>query len=144
MAKDHPASLGMTCGQNVEYPSRCCLSRPGLPLQINSYPNFSQYWVGTDLNCRRSNPGPLRARQWFYLCVLTADENIMYSFKINVMVITYIIRRIKTSWVTTHSSCNQNFLLVKNSRVWIPALPSLPFLKKWIVSWISYNYVTSW
>ena len=44
--KDHPASLGVTCGQLVELPAVFLFSRSILPLQISSYPNS---WVGTDL-----------------------------------------------------------------------------------------------
>jgi hypothetical protein len=48
MVKDHPASLGVTCGQHVKFPT-CWLSRPGWPLQTSSYPNFSRCWVDTSL-----------------------------------------------------------------------------------------------
>ena len=39
--------LGKTCSQDVEFPSRCWLSRPELPLQISTYPNASQCWIDT-------------------------------------------------------------------------------------------------
>ena len=39
--------LRVTSVQNVESSSRCWLSRPGLSLQISSYPNSSRCWLGT-------------------------------------------------------------------------------------------------
>ena len=45
---DHPASLRVTCGQYVESPTRVWFSRPGLSVQISSYPNSSWCWVSTD------------------------------------------------------------------------------------------------
>ena len=44
---DQPASLGVTCGQHVEYLSNYLLSKPELPLQTSSYPNSPRCWVGT-------------------------------------------------------------------------------------------------
>ena len=47
-ANDHPVTLGIRCGQHIEFPSRCWLSRLGLSLQFGSYPYFSLRWLGTD------------------------------------------------------------------------------------------------
>ena len=49
-------SVERSCGQHVEFRSRCLLSRSELYLQISSYPNFSRYRVGTDLCSWASNP----------------------------------------------------------------------------------------
>ena len=72
--KNHPASLRTTCGQQVEFPSGCWFPRPRLPLK-----SIATQIPHTDLTCRKSNPGPLRARQWFCLCVKEADEQIVYG-----------------------------------------------------------------
>ena len=46
--KDHPASLGVTCGQFLEFPNSCWFYRPSLSLHINSYPYSSRRWVRTE------------------------------------------------------------------------------------------------
>ena len=44
---DHPASFGITYGQNLEPPSHCWFSRLELALQISNYPNSSWCWIYT-------------------------------------------------------------------------------------------------
>ena len=43
--KDRVASLGMTCGQRVEFPNRYRPSKPGFPQQISNYTNSLRCWV---------------------------------------------------------------------------------------------------
>ena len=45
---NHPASLWISCGQHYEFCCHCQLSRLKLSLQIGSYSNSSQCWVGND------------------------------------------------------------------------------------------------
>ena len=44
--KDHPASLGMTCDQHVNYPSRCWLYRPELPQIHQHFANYLLFYCG--------------------------------------------------------------------------------------------------
>ena len=57
--KDRPSRLEVTSDQHMEL---CWLSRPGLLLQVSSYPNSAQCWVCTEPPCRGSNPDTLRTR----------------------------------------------------------------------------------
>jgi hypothetical protein len=45
--KDHPASSGVRFGQQVES-QPLLAARPELPLQISSYPDYSQYCIGNE------------------------------------------------------------------------------------------------
>ena len=71
---DPPAILGVTCGQHVEFPSRCCLYRSEVLVQISSSQNPSGCWIGIGpINWQKIPPLlkilPLPIAQHNYFCV---------------------------------------------------------------------------
>ena len=60
---DHPVNLKVTYGQILRSPSLYWFSRSRLPLQLNSYPNSSWYWVDTDPIHRPKIPNPRERNQ---------------------------------------------------------------------------------
>ena len=69
-------SSGVMCGQHVSCHSRCSLSRPGLSLQITSYPNSPRWWVGIDPLRHGSEPG-LQCTGWWlqYVTILFVQSS---------------------------------------------------------------------
>ena len=77
--EEHPVSLGVTCSQHAESASRCHIYRSGLLLKWVA----SRFWIDTGTQLQRSNPGPLRAKQWLCHYVMAPAHLDIILFKLN-------------------------------------------------------------